>query len=129
MIFNKTLITYSVAIGMIATLAIVYKYYFIINTSYFPKCPFMVLTSYQCPGCGSQRSIHNLLNLNISGAFKENILLVISIPYLLFTFFLSLVKKPNKTLMDCRNFFYGKRAIYFILIIIFSFCVLRNIDA
>lgn len=46
----------------------------------FPKCPFYVLTSLKCPGCGSQRAIHALLNGDIPGAFHFNALLVSSVP-------------------------------------------------
>lgn len=46
----------------------------------YPKCPFYMLTGLKCPGCGSQRAIHNLLNLNIQKAFEYNALLVCTIP-------------------------------------------------
>lgn len=129
MIINKNTITYSVAFGIIVTLALVYKYYFISHMKYFPKCLFMVLTSYQCPGCGSQRAIYHLLNLNISAAFKENMLLILSIPYLLFPFLFTIVKKRSNKIMNWRKIIYSKRSIHFILIIIFSFWIIRNIDA
>jgi len=97
------------------------------NATYFPKCPFRLLTNYECPGCGSQRALHYLLNFNIAGAFRENPLLVISIPYLLLAFLLSKVANLGKKLIACRRILYGKRAIYFILVIIFSFWILRNV--
>lgn len=46
----------------------------------FPKCPFLMMTGLECPGCGSQRAIHNLLHLNIKEAIHCNALLVFSIP-------------------------------------------------
>ena len=48
----------------------------------FPKCPFHLLTGLECPGCGSQRAIHSLLNGKIGQAFHYNLLVVIAIPYL-----------------------------------------------
>ena len=127
MITGKNLTIYTMAIGMVVLITIVYKYYFASYSTYFPKCPFKVLTGLQCPGCGTQRAIHHILNLNISRAFKENVLLVVSIPYLLLAFLLTLFKNPNKKLMDWKKILYGKKTIYIILLIIFSFWILRNI--
>lgn len=45
-------------------------------------CPFHFLTGWLCPGCGSQRAMHDLLHLNVSGAYGHNALLVLSIPLL-----------------------------------------------
>ena len=46
----------------------------------FPRCPFLLLTGLECPGCGSQRAIHSLLHLDIVSAWRYNALMVISIP-------------------------------------------------
>lgn len=46
-------------------------------------CPFHFLTGLLCPGCGSQRAIHDLLHLRVGEAFGHNALLVLSIPLLL----------------------------------------------
>ncbi len=59
--------------------------YFAFNPSgsaWFPKCPFLMLTGWQCPGCGSQRAIHSLLHLDIVSALRYNFLLVFSLPLL-----------------------------------------------
>ena len=50
----------------------------------FPKCPFYVLTGLKCPGCGTQRAIHQLLHLNIGQAIHYNALMVASIPLMVF---------------------------------------------
>ena len=52
----------------------------------FPKCPSLLLTGYECPGCGSQRAIYHLLHLRIGTAFRYNALLVLLLPYLLSVF-------------------------------------------
>ena len=48
----------------------------------FPRCTFLTLTGYKCPGCGSQRAIHALMHGDIAGAFRFNALLLISIPWI-----------------------------------------------
>lgn len=52
------------------------------NSTWFPKCIFLQLTGLKCPGCGSQRVAHSLLNLNIHKAFEANAFLVLSLPYI-----------------------------------------------
>ncbi len=72
----------TVVIGIALLLALfIYYTYNPNNYAYFPKCPFLQITGYQCPGCGSQRAIHHLLHFNLIGAWRENPLLILSIPY------------------------------------------------
>lgn len=52
------------------------------DSTWFPKCIFLQLTGLKCPGCGSQRVVHSLLNLNIHNAFEANAFLVLSLPYI-----------------------------------------------
>lgn len=53
------------------------------SSGWFPRCAFLNLTGLQCPGCGSQRCLHALLNLDIITAFRMNPLVVMAIPFLL----------------------------------------------
>lgn len=48
----------------------------------FPRCSFLSLTGYKCPGCGSQRAVHALLNGDVAGAFRFNALLMIAVPWM-----------------------------------------------
>ena len=48
----------------------------------FLSCPFRLFTGLLCPGCGSQRALHDLLHLRIGEAAVHNALLVLSIPLL-----------------------------------------------
>ena len=52
------------------------------NEVYFPKCPVKWTFGVDCPGCGSQRAVHALLNGDIAAAWGFNALLVASIPLL-----------------------------------------------
>jgi hypothetical protein len=54
--------------------------------SFFPECPFHKFLGLDCPGCGSQRAIHSLLNGDIPAAADYNLLLVASLPFLLVHF-------------------------------------------
>ena len=54
--------------------------------SFFIPCPFHYTTGYHCPGCGSQRAIHQLAHGNIVDAFWINPLFILSIPLLVYAF-------------------------------------------
>ncbi|OCX50760.1 hypothetical protein BEL04_18680 [Mucilaginibacter sp. PPCGB 2223] len=54
--------------------------------SFFPKCPFYTITGFDCPGCGSQRAIYCLLHGQLVQAVRFNLLLVLSLPFLLVHF-------------------------------------------
>ena len=41
----------------------------------FAVCPFHYITGLHCPGCGSQRAIHDLLHLRLYEAIKHNLLI------------------------------------------------------
>jgi len=122
----KSLQKWFLMIGLFAVL-VIYKCYNPYEVSYFPKCPFRLLTGLQCPGCGSQRALHYILNLEISKAFKENALLVCSIPYLIIGFSINSISKPALYIQKWRKRLFGMYAIYIVLFIIISFWILRNI--
>lgn len=47
---------------------------------FYPRCMFYELTGWQCPGCGSQRALHALLNGDLAGAWGYNALFVLELP-------------------------------------------------
>lgn len=112
---------------VIIIIIILYKIFDPYNSDYFPKCPFRELTGYKCPGCGSQRAIHYLLNFEIIPALKENVLLVLSIPYIIAGVIIDLIKNPKQKLLRIRKMCFGVGAIIIILFIIFIFWILRNL--
>lgn len=66
--------------AFVALVAAVYFYFDPEGSVIFPKCPFLSLTGYQCPGCGSQRAIHALLHGDIGAAWGYNAALVMFLP-------------------------------------------------
>lgn len=53
---------------------------------YFPKCQLHSLTGLHCPGCGLTRSVHALLNGDVSQATAYNVLWPVVLPLLAFSF-------------------------------------------
>lgn len=98
MVFDKRL-QWGLGLVLIAILAGLYRTNNPLEHSFFPKCPFLVATGYQCAGCGSQRAVHHLLHLELGLALRENLLLVLSAPYILTGFLLDRLKSPSEGLL------------------------------
>lgn len=58
----------------------------------FPRCPFNLITGLKCPGCGSQRALHQLLHLNIAQAFSYNACMVAFVPVISFLAFARIMR-------------------------------------
>lgn len=54
---------------------------------HYPTCPFLALTGFQCPGCGSLRTVHALAHGHLREAAGLNVLSVAMVPVLLFFWF------------------------------------------
>lgn len=71
-----------VGLAALVVAAVVYFTFDPSHSAWFPKCPFLVLTGYRCPGCGSQRAVHALLTGNLATAWHYNALLVVALPFI-----------------------------------------------
>ena len=61
---------------------VVYFAYDPSQSQFFPRCVFLSLTGWQCPGCGSQRAIHSLLHGDLASAWHYNAALLVALPVL-----------------------------------------------
>jgi Protein of unknown function (DUF2752) len=50
--------------------------------SFFPVCPFRLLTGWNCPACGGLRMVHDVLHGDLTAAISDNVLLLVGIPLL-----------------------------------------------
>ena len=58
-----------------------------------PKCPFRLLTGWNCPACGLQRALHALLHGKFTEALSYNYFFVVSIPYVIALFVAEALKR------------------------------------
>jgi len=81
--------------SLLVAAAFVFYFFDPEEITFFPRCPFLQITGYECPGCGSQRAIHDMLHLDFKGAVAQNTLILFLVPYVF--------------LGCCLTFFNGKR--------------------
>ena len=94
------------------------------ESSWFPKCPFLHLTGLKCPGCGSQRAIHSLLNFRLPDAIRYNFLAVVAIPVLSLYAYDLLTHKKHIRL---HNFLNSSKFVIATGIFILLWWIFRNI--
>lgn len=121
---KRTLIVIILFISAILFL-LIYKR---INNTYHIgiPCIFHRITKLYCPGCGMTRAIFALLNLNLKQAVRNNILVVLVMPFIViyiinyaYIWINNLKKDPSKI--------FPKWLWYILLIITISFGIIRNI--
>lgn len=93
-------------------------------SSVFPRCTFLSLTGYKCPGCGSQRAVHALLHGDVIGAFKQNAMLLVAIPWIILCFYAEGQRVRNPRLYARLN---APRLIWLFLTVVIIWWLLRNI--
>ncbi len=95
------------------------------NVNFLPKCPLYVTTGIYCPGCGSQRATHYLLNLNFIGVAKQNVLYILGLCIIVYHFLIIAINAVLKKRI--YNYIYHPKTPLIILIIVLLFWVLRNL--
>ena len=96
------------------------------STNWLLRCPLHWLTGFQCPFCGGQRAIHELLHLNIREAWNLNLGLLIMSPYI----FVLLVGQVFPQLQRCNvivRFCYRNDIICLSLVLFAIWGVIRNL--
>jgi len=91
---------------------------------FFPKCAFHVLTGWSCPGCGSQRAIHALLNGDLHAAWGYNAMMVAFIPVVSVMMLASLVRLRRP---GFYNFVNSRWIIWAVFLIVVGWGIARNV--
>jgi len=91
----------------------------------FPKCPFFSLTGLHCPGCGSQRALHQLLHFNIIQTLNHNALYIVGILTIVYNLVIKGINHYSKK--NYFNYLYHTKTPIIIGIIVVAFWILRNI--
>jgi hypothetical protein len=94
--------------------------------AFFPKCPFLLVSGYECPGCGSQRAIHSLLHLRIGAALRYNALMLPALPYIFLGVYIEYFG-GKKRFPGVERFFFGRWSAVVLLCVIIAYWILRNL--
>ncbi len=124
---RKAIVKWALGLALLALLIVVYIVFDPTGNVWFPKCPLRMLTGFECPGCGAQRAVHCLLRFDIPGALSHNVLLVLSIPYLVTGFVFDMRRSVGENAVRWRKRLFGTTAIWIIFAVIVAFWILRNI--
>jgi uncharacterized protein DUF2752 len=79
--------------------------------AFYPQCVFRWATGFDCPGCGSLRSVHCLLHGEFAAAFRLNPLLYVLVPLLLI----------------CRHHLHKPAWVWSFTGVVLVFTILRNL--
>jgi len=55
---------------------------------HYPTCPFLAVTGWYCPGCGSLRAVHALAHADVMTALARNPFAVVALGYVAFAWVL-----------------------------------------
>lgn len=104
-------------------------FYFLFDarkTAWLPQCPFHLFTGLLCPGCGSQRALSSILHGEFLQAMRFNILLIASLPFLLYSATVMVINKTTGHTI-IQKIFYSTFFVRVVLIVILVFWILRNL--
>ena len=93
---------------------------------HYPTCPFLALTGWYCPGCGSLRATHALVHGDLGAAFQLNPLLVLATPAIVVAWALWLRREVRDR---ARERVLPAAWIWALLVVVLAFGVLRNLPA
>ena len=93
------------------------------ESPYMPHCMLKILTGYDCPGCGAQRSLHALLHGHVGEAWRYNAAIFALLPLLALYGAVELagLRSPRLT-----RILYHPLALYAIAAAILLWWLLRN---
>ena len=95
------------------------------NPGTYPICPFLGLTGFHCPGCGTLRALHQLLHGNIIAALGYNPLTVLSLPFIAYSFTDGVMRAFR--IKNLRRVFIPHQYIWALFVGIVAFWLLRNV--
>jgi len=92
---------------------------------FFPRCTFHTLTGLDCPGCGGQRAVHQLLHGEFLAAFSANALLVLLTPVGLWLLLRLLLKRYANVVLPAV--FLNRTCLWVLIAAVVLFGIARNL--
>jgi Protein of unknown function (DUF2752) len=93
----------------------------------YPPCPFLALTGFYCPGCGTLRALHQLSLGHPVAALDLNPLMVLLLPFV--AYFLASHTVLALTGRPLKKIFVRPELIWALLGLVLVYWLLRNLPA
>jgi hypothetical protein len=93
----------------------------------YPPCPFLALTGFYCPGCGTLRALHQLSLGHPVAALDLNPLMVLLLPFV--AYFLASHAVLALTGRPLKKIFVRPELIWALLGLVLVYWLLRNLPA
>lgn len=106
-----------------------YFLFFIVLDKIKIPCFFNEITNLYCPGCGMTRAVRSLLNFDLVMAIRNNLLLVLLIPFFGYYIVLFLINYIKGGKLIKISEVYSKKVVYFVLVVCILFSIFRNIPS
>src|SRR5436305_11417047 len=106
--------------------SLLYFFYDPAVSNLFPKCIFHSLTHLDCPGCGSQRAIHSILNGDVIAAADYNLLIVLFLPILCYSIVVEFANGFFNQVWEVR-ILHSALFVKIVLILVIGFWIARNL--
>jgi len=95
------------------------------SSDLYPPCPFLELTGFYCPGCGTLRALHQLTLGHPVEALDLNPLMVLLVPFV--AYFLASHTMLAATGRPLRKVFVRSELIWALLGVVLVYWLLRNV--
>lgn len=92
---------------------------------HYPTCPFLAMTGYYCPGCGTLRACHALVHGDLATAWDRNPLFVVALPMILGFWVMWGLRVAGRTTWSTTLL--APRWLWMMLVVVVAFWILRNI--
>lgn len=113
------------AASVLTLAAIVYYLYDPMESRLMPQCMAYKLTGWKCPACGVQRALHAALHGHFVHAAKQNLFLLVSLPYFAGVCYGSVKELPMSGYMS--KIFCSRAAMMAYVAAFLSWWVIRNV--
>ncbi|MFB0947399.1 MAG: hypothetical protein ACI9V1_003423 [Spirosomataceae bacterium] len=105
--------------GLFIGMLLVFYFFDPTNFSVFPSCYFKKFTGFDCPGCGGQRALHDLLHLRFADAIDHNLLMMAGSPVIGFVIL-------NAFFFEKKKYF-TSRFLWMTCAVAVTFWIVRNL--
>ena len=100
----KRKIIYALSVLAIIGIIVFYYLYDPNDSLFFPKCPFKLLTGWDCPSCGGQRAMHAALHGHLAEAVMLNPFFLLAIPVLVFVIIVQIIVHGKSIELTSRQY-------------------------